>query len=123
MAAETVNCQDEAGPKMLDFCLNYVSTHENCVAYLFEHGLLRTQSVCDNCGLCMSLVKKTQKNDTSDGFLWRCKDCISTHSIRNDSVFAVCSLFHFSCLHHTGSLQQIDISKHSITLSYSARSN
>ena len=63
MAAETVNCQDEAGPKMLDFCLNYVSTHENCVAYLFEHVLLR-----DNCGLCMSLVKKTQKNDTSDGF-------------------------------------------------------
>ena len=43
MAAETVNCEDEAGPKMLDFCLNYVSTHENCVAYLFEHGLLRTQ--------------------------------------------------------------------------------
>ena len=43
-------CQDEAGPKMLDFCLNYVSTHENCVAYLFEHGLLRTQSICDNSG-------------------------------------------------------------------------
>ena len=44
-------------------------------------------------------------------------------AIRNDSVFAVCSLFHFSCLHHTGSLQQIDISKHFITLSYVARSN
>ena len=65
MADASVTCSYADGPKMLDFCLNYVSSHERCVEYFFGKGLLRIECICAYCKISMSLVKKSPKN-TSD---------------------------------------------------------
>ena len=65
MADVSVTCSYADGPKMLDFCLNYVFSHERCVEYFFGKGLLRIECICAYCKISMSLVKKSPKN-TSD---------------------------------------------------------
>ena len=62
-------CSYADGPKILDFCLNYVSSHERCIEYLFGTGPLHIECIYASCKISMSLVKKSPKNDTSDAFM------------------------------------------------------
>ena len=74
------------GPGILDFSTNVLHSVEKCIAFLREKCLLAKELQCVTC----SILKKIKcSKSSSDGQVFQCHKCKSTHSIRKGSIFAV----------------------------------
>lgn len=58
---------------------------EDLIVYLKSKGLLRTQQDCNTCGISMMWKRRPS---CTDQFTWRCPECNTFKSIRNESYFA-----------------------------------
>lgn len=71
-------------PGILEMC-RLISSEDLTVQYLREQKLLKSNCVCPDCSIDMSIIK----NDSNDGEFFRCKSCAKKITIRKDSMFEV----------------------------------
>ena len=62
-----------------------ISSKENTMDYMRDHGLLRKGQFCEDCYTWMELQTYTQRK--LDGYTWRCPTCRARKSIRTASFF------------------------------------
>ncbi|XP_049826233.1 uncharacterized protein LOC126266348 [Aethina tumida] len=54
------------------------------IQWCVRRGILKNRSICANCNQAMSFIKKK----CTDGYIWRCKGCGKSSSIRSGSFFS-----------------------------------
>ena len=74
-----------AAPKMFEF-YKILCDDLQMLAYLRRNNLLKGEMNCSRCGHQMCIGTKKSK---ADGQEWMCKSCLSTASLRKDSIFEV----------------------------------
>lgn len=75
----------EPAPKLFDF-YSILSDHGKLINYLRKIHLLDNERSCRKCAKEMKLSKRASIMEMEE---WRCDSCLSTESIRINSIFEV----------------------------------
>lgn len=83
---EVGNDEKNKAPKAM-LWYSIITDQELIIKYMMEKGLLLEEKKCETCGSMMNLCKR---KDISDLLQWKCPSCLSTCSIRRNTIFEVC---------------------------------
>ena len=75
----------KSAPKLIDF-YSILSNHEKLLQFLRNNRLIEGERDCKNCKSDMVLSTNASKADHQE---WRCRNCMTVESIRNNSIFQV----------------------------------
>ena len=81
----------ESAPKLYDF-YNMICKKDSLLKFMRDKHLIRENMTCWKCSSDMTLSAKECK---SDGQEWKCRTCLSTNSIRKNTIFEVSMMFTF----------------------------